>query len=116
VQQKYNNNINIKNVFTMKATIQEQEGRTLAILEGRLDTAASSQAQKDLEPLKNSNGIDIVLDCTNLEYIASSGLRIFLSLLQATKPKGCQVIIRGANDYLREVFSMTGFSRLFIIE
>ena len=93
----------------MKATIQEQEGRTLAILEGRLDTAASSQAQKDLEPLKNSNGIDIVLDCTNLEYVASSGLRIFLSLLQA-------VIIRGANDYLREVFSMTGFSKLFIIE
>ena len=100
----------------MKTTIQEQEGQLVAILEGRFDTAASKQVQKELEPLKEANGRNIVLDCTNLEYIASSGLRIFLSLLQATKPKGCQVIIRGANDYLREVFSMTGFSKLFIIE
>ena len=100
----------------MKATIQEQEGQLLAILEGRLDTAASLQAQKDLEPLKNCDGRDIVLDCTALEYVASSGLRIFLSLLQAAKPKGSKVIIRGANAYLQEVFAMTGFSKLFVIE
>ena len=44
---------------------------------------------------------------------------IFLDALRVrgvVQPKGCQVIIRGANDYLREVFSMTGFSKLFIIE
>ena len=100
----------------MKTTIQELDGQLMAILEGRLDTAASLQAQKELEPLKNCEGKDIVLDCTNLEYVASSGLRIFLSLLQAAKPKGSHVIIRGANDYLRDVFNMTGFSKLFVIE
>ena len=95
----------------MKTTIQEQEGQLVAILEGRFDTAASKQVQKELEPLKEANGRNIVLDCTNLEYIASSGLRIFLNLLQ-----GGQVIIKGANDYLRQVFNMTGFARLFVIE
>ena len=100
----------------MKATIQTQESQLVAILEGRHDTPASLQAQKDLEPLKNCDGRDIVLDCTALEYISSSGLRIFLGLLQAAKPKGSRVIIRGANDYLREVFRMTGFSNLFVIE
>ena len=100
----------------MNTTIQELDGNLVATFEGRLDTAASLQAQKDLEPLKNCEGKDIVLDCTNLEYIASSGLRIFLSLLQAAKPKGSSVIIRGANDYLRDVFNMTGFSKLFVIE
>ena len=100
----------------MKATIQEQEGRTLAILEGRLDTAASSQAQKDLEPLKNSNGIDIVLDCTNLEYIASSGLRILLSILKGAKSTGSKVIMRGVNDDIKNVFKLTGFISIFEFE
>ena len=100
----------------MKTTIQEQEGQLVAILEGRFDTAASKQGQKELEPLKEANGRNIVLDCTNLDYIASSGLRIFLNLLQVSKVQGGQVIIKGANDYLRQVFNMTGFARLFVIE
>lgn len=100
----------------MTTTIQEQDNQLVAIMEGRLDTAAAQQAQKDLEPLKACNGRDIVLDCTALEYIASSGLRIFLNLLQAAKGQGSQVIIQGANEYLRQVFNMTGFSHLFVIK
>ena len=88
----------------------------MAILEGRLDTSASLEAQKDLAPLKDCDGRDVVLDCTGLEYIASSGLRIFLGILQVAKPKGSRVIIKGGNDYLREVFTMTGFYKLFEIE
>ncbi len=100
----------------MTTTIQEQDNQLVAIMEGRLDTAAAQQAQKDLEPLKACNGRDIVLDCTALEYIASSGLRIFLNLLQEAKGQGSQVIIQGANEYLRQVFNMTGFSHLFVIK
>ena len=100
----------------MTTTIQEQENQLVAIMEGRLDTAAAQQAQKDLEPLKACNGRDIVLDCAGLDYIASSGLRIFLNLLQLAKSQGSQVIIQGANDYLRQVFNMTGFSHLFVIK
>ena len=97
----------------MKTTIEEKNGALVAIFEGRLDTAASVQTAKDIEPLNDCNGQDIILDCTRLEYISSSGLRLFLGLLKVAKVKGSKVSISGMNDNLRQVFAMTGFTHLF---
>ncbi|MBQ7443939.1 MAG: STAS domain-containing protein [Bacteroidaceae bacterium] len=97
----------------MTTTIQENEGQLVALFEGRLDTAAAPQTEKDMEPLANCEGRDIILDCTRLEYISSSGLRLFLSVLKTAKPKGSHVYITGMNADLRSVFSMTGFINLF---
>ena len=48
-----------------------------------------------------------------MEYISSSGLRIFLSLLKAVKPKGGLVTIKGVSNEVRDVFTVTGFINLF---
>lgn len=97
----------------MNTTIKEIDGNIVAMLEGRLDTAASPETEKAMQPLYDCENQDIIIDCTNLEYISSSGLRIFLSVLKNVKPKGCHVYIRGLNDDLRQVFAMTGFINLF---
>lgn len=97
----------------MNTTIQEIDGNMVAMLEGRLDTAASPATEKAMQPLMDCENQDIIIDCTKLEYISSSGLRIFLSVLKNTKPRGCHVYIRGLNDDLRQVFAMTGFTNLF---
>ena len=97
----------------MNTTIKETDGNMVAMLEGRLDTAASPETEKAMQPLYDCENQDIIIDCANLEYISSSGLRIFLSVLKIVKPKGCHVYIRGLNDDLRQVFAMTGFINLF---
>jgi len=43
--------------------------------EGRLDTPSSLQVGRDMQVLYDCEGHDIILDCTNLEYITSSGMR-----------------------------------------
>lgn len=97
----------------MKTTIQEQDGNMVAILEGRLDTAASPETEKAMSPLFDSEGKDIIIDCTDLEYISSSGLRIFLGILKNAEDKGDHVYIKGISDDVRAVFAMTGFINLF---
>ena len=97
----------------MTTTIKEQDNELRAILEGRLDTAAATETEKALQPLYEANGKNIVFDCTKLEYISSSGLRLFLGVLKNAKPKGSHVYITGINDDLRTVFAMTGFTNLF---
>ena len=97
----------------MNTTIKEQNGELVALFEGRLDTAAAPQTEKDLAPLANCDGKNIVLDCSALEYISSSGLRLFLGVLKAAKAKGGHVYITGMSDDIRNVFSMTGFTNLF---
>ena len=97
----------------MRTTIQERDGNMVAILEGRLDTAAAAETEKAMSPLLDCEGQHIVLDCTGLEYISSSGLRIFLSILKSAKAKGGHVYIKGISDDIRAVFAMTGFINLF---
>lgn len=97
----------------MKTTIEEKNGALVATFEGRLDTAASVQTAKDMEPLNDCNGRDVILDCTQLEYISSSGLRLFLTVLKNAKPKGSKVYVKGLNDDLKSVFAITGFINLF---
>ena len=97
----------------MQATFKEEDNNYVMYFEGRLDTAAAPQAEQDMQPLYDCNGHDVILDCNKLEYISSSGLRLFLGLLKTVKPKGSHVYIRGLNDDLRQVFAMTGFTNLF---
>ena len=97
----------------MKTTIQETGGKVVAVLEGSLDTVAAAETEEALRPLNDVEGKDIIIDCTKLEYISSAGLRIFLVILQNAEEKGRHVYIRGINDTVREIFTITGFSNIF---
>ena len=97
----------------MNITIQEQDGNIVAILDGSLDTSVASETEAALNPLLDVTGKDIILDCTNLQYISSAGLRIFLSILKSAESKGGKVFITGMNNDVSAVFAMTGFIHLF---
>ena len=97
----------------MNVKIEEIDGKMVAILCGSLDTAAAAETEKAMSPLNDANGKDIIIDCTDLAYISSAGLRIFLGILQDAQEKGGQVYIKGINDNVRSVFTITGFSNIF---
>ena len=97
----------------MKTTILEQDGNMVAILEGALDTSAAPETEKAMSPLNDANGKNIIIDCTDLMYISSAGLRIFLGILQKAQEKGGHVYIKNINDNVRAVFTITGFSNIF---
>lgn len=97
----------------MNTTIEEIDGKYVATLEGEMDTAAAIEAEQVLKPIYNSNGKDIIIDCTGLEYIASSGLRILLSILKGAKANGSRVVMCGVNEDIKNVFKLTGFISIF---
>ena len=100
----------------MEVKITEKEMGMTAQLIGRLDTAASQQVAADLQPLIDNADKTLVLDCKELDYISSSGLRIFLTVRKAAASKGGKVIVRDINNEIRQVFMMTGFLNLFDIQ
>ena len=93
-------------------TIQELEKENEVVLKGELDTAAAEEVEQKLRPLY---GKDVVIDCTELEYIASSGLRILINILKAANSNNCKVILRHVNDGIRTVLHITGVDGLFEI-
>lgn len=100
----------------MEIIKSKENGEVRIRLIGRLDTVASQEIAGEMESLKKDADRVIVLDCSELEYISSSGLRLFLTLRKTAEGKGGAVVIRGISDSIRSVFMMTGFLNLFAIE
>ena len=100
----------------MDINIKKEAGVTTAFLSGRLDTPASLEVAPSFEELQVGAAGTTVLDCTELSYISSSGLRLFLSLRKAAAEKGGKVIVKNISNEIRTVFMMTGFLNLFEIE
>ena len=99
----------------MKINIERKEGTVTAELVGRLDTPASQENGNEILALQDEADKTIILECSALEYISSSGLRLFLALRKAATQKGGKVIVQNINDDIRSVFMMTGFLNLFEI-
>ena len=99
----------------MEVIIIENEKDCTIRLEGRLDTPAALEVSRKVQSVLDNAGKSILIDCGNLEYISSSGLRIFLSIRKAAAAQGGSVVIENINDDIRQVFMMTGFLNLFEI-
>ena len=97
----------------MKLEIIDHGAEVKGILIGRLDTAASAQFATDMQPLIDRADKHILLDCSQLEFISSSGLRLFLTLRKATIAAHGDVTIMGMNNEVKQVVTLTGFLSLF---
>jgi len=100
----------------METIIEEQGKVAIVTLKGRLETTESAEVQEKITTLYEKDLEQVIIDCKDLEYIASSGLRILILLLRAMKPKGTDVIIRNNSDNLKSLFDSTGFTPLFKFE
>jgi anti-sigma B factor antagonist len=100
----------------MTTSIKAEGNQMIATFSGRLDTAAAIPTAEAVKPLQEAENKEIILDCSELEYISSSGLRIFLAIRKDAATHGSKVIVKNINADIRQVFMMTGFISLFEIQ
>jgi anti-anti-sigma factor len=99
-----------------KITLNEQDGKIVATLIGDLDNVASPEAARGFEPVFERTDCNVLIDCTELNYISSSGLRILLNLYKHTHANHHWVTLKGMSEDIREVFVLGGFLQLFLTE
>lgn len=92
-----------------------QNGNELEFkMSGSLDNSTAKQLEKELGA--SLDGItSLIFDFSELEYISSAGLRVMLSTQKKMKNQG-DMVIRGANSTITEVFEITGFAPSFTFE
>ena len=96
----------------MKTVITENEERLVVEFIGDFDSLASRDAERELGPVFEHD-CDVLIDCTQLNYVSSSGLRIFLSIYKHAHKNGKKVTIKGLNASIEKVFRISGFLQLF---
>jgi anti-sigma B factor antagonist len=86
---------------------------TLKII-GRLDTTTAPELEATVDGciagLK-----ELVMDCSELEYVSSAGLRVILKAQKLMNAQGTMKVIH-VNETIMEVFEITGFADILNIE
>ena len=76
---------------------------------GRLDSNTSPELEEKIAETVNNGTTNMVIDFESLEYISSAGLRIILKTTKDLKRQNGQLILCSMQDYVREVFEISGF-------
>lgn len=84
-------------------------------LNGRLDSNTSLRLEKDIVSIIENGEENILVNFKDLQYISSSGLRVFLVAAKMLEEKGKKINLCNMRDYVREVFDIAGFSAIFNI-
>ena len=96
----------------MKINFNKTNGSLNVDLEGRLDTTTAPELEKFLNENCDDNQA-LILNCENLAYISSAGLRV---LLAAQKKMKGSMKLKNVCELVMEVFEMTGFADILVIE
>jgi anti-anti-sigma factor len=102
----------------LKVTFETLGGGTLVIAQGRLDFGAAAAFQKALEEAlagAGSASAALIVDCAALDYVSSAGLRVFLMSARAAQRAGIAFALCALQPAVREVFDVSGFSRIMTV-
>ena len=97
-------------------TIEIKKNATETIIEivGRLDTITAPALDKTInEDIAGTE--NLVLDVKGMEYISSAGLRVLLAAQKKMQKIG-SMKLTGVCEEVMEVFEMTGFADILVIE
>lgn len=99
----------------MTIEITKKDEQMLVNMNGSLDTLAAEQVEPQIKEIEADATLPITIDCTQLDYISSSGLRLLLRLRKAAAAAGGTVSLLSVNDNIMEVLKVTHFDKMFVI-
>lgn len=83
-------------------------------VEGRVDTTNAKEFEVNIT--NSLDGVkELIMDFESLEYISSAGLRVILMVIKTMKKQGSMSVIN-ANEMVKEIFEVTGFSDLMEVK
>ena len=98
----------------MTIEIKKNQEETIIKIVGRLDTVTAPALDKTInEDISDTQ--NLVLDVKGMEYISSAGLRVLLGAQKKMQKNGSMKVV-GVCEEVMEVFEMTGFADILVIE
>ena len=97
----------------MSIAIQNENNTITAIIKGRIDTLTSHDIEHTILELFTGDTQHIILDIKNVDYVSSAGLRVFILAQKKANSVSIKLSIKGIQDQVYEVFSISGLIPLF---
>lgn len=84
-------------------------------IKGRIDTIHSSALEDEVNQLFDSGDKNLIFNCSEMNYISSSGLRVFLVAQKKVISINGKLYLCNMQPAIQDIFTISGFSNLFRI-
>ena len=96
--------------------IIKENGKTIIKTGQRIDTMNACEFEREIEPALADGGVDLEMDCTELNYMASSGLRVIQKTMRTVMQQRGQFKMTNVSPEIYKVLNMTGFTKFMKVE
>ena len=94
----------------------EEGENTIITIKGRLDAATAPVADDAINKIMDRDCPRILFNLNDLEYLSSGGLRVILGVAKEIKRKEGKFVLCSLNQFVKEIFVVSGFESLITIE
>lgn len=99
----------------MEIEISKKEKAVVVYVKGRLDAVTSPELEKKVIGLVDEGNNNFIINCNDLEYISSAGLRVILVVTKKLKSLNGKALLSNLKGVVKEVFNISGFTSILQI-
>ncbi len=100
----------------MDISIKEQTSEiTIVEISGRIDASNTPMLDEEMSKVLSEGKTKVIVDLSNLAYISSAGLRVFLSAVKKLKKSNGDLRLCGLSPNIMKIFKLAGFNKIFQI-
>ncbi len=100
----------------MDISEREQDGVTIFVLDGRVDSEGAVDLDMALRAAVEEGKHKMILDMSQVRYINSAGLRTLADILTENRNAGGDLRLVALNPKVQRIFQIIGFDRFFAID
>ena len=97
----------------MEIVKKEQDGIVVVNISGRLDATTSIEAEQIITPLTADEGVKLVFNLQDLEYISSAGLGVFMAYVETMREHNGDIKFSNLKEDVYNIFDLLGFPVLY---
>lgn len=99
----------------MEITQEKVNDIAVISLSGRLNVTTTAELEQVFTKLLEEKQTKVLVECRELEYVSSAGLRVLLTAAKQFKKISGEIALAGLSQNVKQVFEISGFTSIFPI-
>jgi len=95
---------------------QNDGGRCVVKVKGEIDIYTAAEFKKQINAAIEEVTGGLHIDCSELQYMDSTGLGVLIGALKRMKEQGRNIYLENLRPNVRKLFAITGLDKIFILE
>lgn len=101
--------------MNLQIDVVDHDNQFTVNVAGEIDIYTAPELKAQLLPLTKKEGKIISVDLTDVNYMDSTGIGVFISALKSTKEHGSKIQLVNLQDRILRLFKITGLTEIMDI-